>query len=107
MKISNVLSRRNRILLRELIITDFKLRYQGSALGFFLGAACVKYRDVVYTGSELIAKILLLNPTTQTVQDARYNLVTHQTITTRGLTSSDLVTAIYFRKNSDYFAERI
>lgn len=34
MKISNVLSRRNRILLRELVITDFKLRYQGSALGY-------------------------------------------------------------------------
>lgn len=34
MKISNVLSRRNRILLRELVITDFKLRYQGSVLGY-------------------------------------------------------------------------
>lgn len=34
MKLSNVLSRKNRILLRELIVTDFKLRYQGSALGY-------------------------------------------------------------------------
>ncbi|MDB5160592.1 MAG: polysaccharide permease [Candidatus Saccharibacteria bacterium] len=34
MKLSNVFSRRNRILLRELVITDFKLRYQGSALGY-------------------------------------------------------------------------
>lgn len=34
MKISNIMSRRNRILLRELVITDFKLRYQGSALGY-------------------------------------------------------------------------
>lgn len=33
MKLSNIFSRRNRILLRELVITDFKLRYQGSALG--------------------------------------------------------------------------
>jgi len=33
MKLSNILSRKNRILLRELVITDFKLRYQGSALG--------------------------------------------------------------------------
>jgi len=33
MRISNVFSRRNRILLRELVVTDFKLRYQGSALG--------------------------------------------------------------------------
>ena len=34
MKLSNILSRRNRILLRELVVTDFKLRYQGSALGY-------------------------------------------------------------------------
>lgn len=34
MKLSNVFSRRNRILLRELVITDFKLRYQGSVLGY-------------------------------------------------------------------------
>ncbi|HYG83462.1 MAG TPA: ABC transporter permease [Verrucomicrobiae bacterium] len=34
MKISNIFSRRNRILLRELVVTDFKLRYQGSALGY-------------------------------------------------------------------------
>jgi len=34
MKISNILNRRNRILLRELVVTDFKLRYQGSTLGY-------------------------------------------------------------------------
>ena len=34
MKLSNALSRHNRILLRELVITDFKLRYQGSVLGY-------------------------------------------------------------------------
>jgi ABC-2 type transport system permease protein len=34
MKISNILSRRNRILLAELVRTDFKLRYQASALGY-------------------------------------------------------------------------
>lgn len=34
MKISNIFSRRNRILLRELVVTDFKLRYQGSILGY-------------------------------------------------------------------------
>lgn len=35
MKLSNIFSRRNRILLRELVVTDFKLRYQGSVLGVF------------------------------------------------------------------------
>ncbi len=34
MSLKNVFSRRNRILLRELVVTDFKLRYQGSALGY-------------------------------------------------------------------------
>lgn len=34
MKLSNLFTRRNRILLRELVITDFKLRYQGSVLGY-------------------------------------------------------------------------
>lgn len=34
MKISNIFSRRNRILLRELVVTDFRLRYQGSVLGY-------------------------------------------------------------------------
>ena len=34
MKLSNILSRRNRILLAELVRTDFKLRYQASTLGY-------------------------------------------------------------------------
>ncbi|MGY4893772.1 MAG: ABC transporter permease [Candidatus Saccharimonadota bacterium] len=34
MKLSNIFSKRNRVLLRELVITDFKLRYQGSMLGY-------------------------------------------------------------------------
>ena len=34
MKISNIMSKKNRVLLRELVITDFKLRYQGSVLGY-------------------------------------------------------------------------
>ena len=34
MNFSNILSHRNRILLRELVVTEFKLRYQGSVLGY-------------------------------------------------------------------------
>lgn len=34
MKIPNVLNKKNRILLKELTKTDFKLRYQGSVLGY-------------------------------------------------------------------------
>lgn len=34
MKASNIFSKKNKVLLRELVITDFKLRYQGSVLGY-------------------------------------------------------------------------
>ncbi|MFZ2126029.1 MAG: ABC transporter permease [Candidatus Microsaccharimonas sp.] len=34
MRFSNTFSRKNRILIRQLVITDFKLRYQGSVLGY-------------------------------------------------------------------------
>ena len=34
MSIPHILSKRNRILLKELVKTDFKLRYQGSVLGY-------------------------------------------------------------------------
>jgi len=34
MSLRNILSKRNRALMRELVATDFKLRYQGSALGY-------------------------------------------------------------------------
>lgn len=34
MKLSSIVSKDNQILLRELVVTDFKLRYQGSALGY-------------------------------------------------------------------------
>lgn len=34
MKLSNIFSKKNRVLLRELVSTEFKLRYQDSILGF-------------------------------------------------------------------------
>lgn len=34
MSLQNIFSKKNRALLRELVATDFKLRYQGSALGY-------------------------------------------------------------------------
>lgn len=116
----------------------------GLALAFLLGAAYVKYRDISYiwevilqgafyavpiiypismviAKSEFAAQILLLNPLAQIIQDARYNLVTHQTTTTDGLIDNPFIAAIphiivvvsivvatlYFRKNSKYFAEKV
>ena len=34
MSLQNIFSKKNRALLRELVVTDFKLRYQGSVLGY-------------------------------------------------------------------------
>ena len=34
MKLANILSKKNKVLLTELVKTDFKLRYQGSVLGY-------------------------------------------------------------------------
>ena len=40
----DVFSQKNRILLRELIKTDFKLRYQGSAIGYLWQRIWVCYQ---------------------------------------------------------------
>lgn len=111
-------------------------------ISFFLGAINVKYRDIssiwevfmqalfyavpviypitmVASASPLAAKIFLLNPIAQVIQDVRYFLITDQTITTwnylenrllylipLGLVSLVIILGgIYFRKRSKYFAE--
>lgn len=114
------------------------------ALGvsLFLAAAYVKFRDVSYIWevvlqagfyatpiiyplsmitSDLVQKLLLISPVAQAVQDARFNVVTHTTITSSTLFESfayiaapmvivALVLAggiMYFKKQSKYFAENI
>ena len=74
-------------------------------ISFLLGAINVRYRDItaiwdvltqalfyavpiiypitmIAENSELAAKILLVNPIAQVIQDARYLLITHETVTT-------------------------
>lgn len=114
------------------------------ALGasFFLAAAYVKFRDVgniwdvvlqigfyatpvIYSmtmiTNELFQKILLMNPLAHAIQDARYNVVTQQTITANSLHNGGWYSLIpiviviltlafgvwYFRKESKYFAENL
>ena len=71
--------------------------------------------------SVLVQKLLLLSPIAQAIQEARYNAVTHQTLISSSLFHSlwyiatPLVIvlavlvggAMYFRKESKYFAENI
>lgn len=113
-------------------------------ISFLLGAINVKYRDItsiwdvciqalfyavpiiypitmVASTSTIAAKIILLNPIAQAIQDIRHNLITHETITTWNYISNFwlqilpiiliililIFAAVYFRKKSKYFAENV
>ena len=113
-------------------------------IAFLLGAINVKYRDItsiwdvltqalfyavpiiypismVAESSIMAAKIILLNPITQAIQDIRHNLITPSTVTTWNYIDSFwlqifpitliiiilIFAALYFRKKSKFFAEEI
>lgn len=113
-------------------------------IAFLLGSINVKYRDIgsiwevltqalfycapiiypvsmVADRSILAARIVLLNPISQVIQDVRHNLITDTTITTWNYYGSwwsklipvvivvvlAVVGALYFRKKSKYFAEEV
>ncbi len=114
------------------------------ALAFLLSALYVRFRDInyiwevamqgaffatpimydfgiVFSKSNLVAKILISNPVAQIIQDARYMLITPQTLTSGKVFGSSLgylipitiavvvtvIATIYFRKRSPYFAEEV
>jgi ABC-2 type transport system permease protein len=114
------------------------------ALGFsfLLAALYVKFRDISYiwevvlqagfyatpiiyplsmVPSEFVQKILLLNPMAMAIQDARFNVVTQDTITASSLLSGSLyilvplaITTVvftggvlYFRSQANSFAENL
>lgn len=113
-------------------------------ISFLLGAINVKYRDItsiwdvvtqalfyaipiiypislITATSETVAKILLVNPIAQIIQDARYCLITQQTDTVWNFISTgwiqmipivtviviSILAAIFFRKKSRRFAEEV
>lgn len=122
----------------------FELYVLALGISFLLGAVNVKYRDItsiwdvciqalfyavpiiypitmVASANETAAKIILLDPIAQVVQDARYLLVTDQTVTSWKYLDNPWLMAIpilitvvtlvwgswYFRKKSKRFAEEI
>lgn len=127
------------ILLMPLIILE--LFVFSIALAFFLSAAFVKFRDVSYIWEVIMqgafyatpilyplalipdnaAKILLLNPMAQIIQDARYVMITDKTDTLSSMYQTGyillvplaiavvlaVVAALYFRKSSRNFAENV
>lgn len=111
-------------------------------ISLFLSAAYVKYRDINYIWEVVMQagfyltpilyplsritnhtfqKLIMINPMAQTIQDARYAVVTHQTRTVYQVfdggwhkfipfiivISAFLGGLKYFRKQSKYFAEEI
>jgi ABC-2 type transport system permease protein len=111
-------------------------------LSLILSASYVKYRDVTYIWEVIMQagfyltpiiypltkvpsltfqKIIMLNPMSQAIQDARYSTITHQAATISPLFQGGpykyipyllpvvivLVGIKYFRKQSKYFAENV
>lgn len=120
----------------------FELFIVSLAVAFFLSTAFVKFRDVSYIWDVCIqagfyltpvlyplsripssfAKILILNPLAQILQDARYVLVTKSSITISKLYGGDkliwlipisltvviaIISSTYFRHRSRHFAEEV
>ena len=121
----------------------FELYLLALGLAFLLGSINVKYRDItsiwdvlvqalfyavpiiypvsmVAATSPLAAKIILLNPIAQAIQDIRWSLITHETLTTWNYVQSPaviippllvftilVVGALVFRRKSKFFAEEV
>ncbi len=123
-------------------LTLLELYVFALGVSLFLAAAFVKYRDISYVWEVLlqagfyatpilysiamipnvtIQKLMFMNPVAQAIQDARYEVVTHETITAQRvfhggwyglipyiITLLVLIFGVwYFRKESKYFAENI
>ncbi len=122
-------------------IVIFELFLFSLALAFFLSALFVRLRDINYVWEVFMqgafyatpviypvtmlpasaAKILLLNPVAQMIQDLRYMLVTTKTPTISSIYGNNWIRLVpvaivifftimavwYFRKNSPKFAEEI
>lgn len=122
----------------------FEIYLLSLGISLLLGAINVKYRDItsiwdviiqalfyavpiiypismIANTSELAAKVILINPISQAIQDIRYFLITDQTVTSWNFISSPFIKAIpivlvfviliwgalYFRKKSKFFAEEV
>ncbi len=118
----------------------FEIYILGLGLSLILATAFVKFRDISYIWevilqagfyatpilyplslipNELFQKILLMNPMAQAIQDARYAVVTHETLTIHNIVTTDIyrliplslpfvflaIGLLYFRREAKNFAE--
>ncbi|HEX5798201.1 MAG TPA: ABC transporter permease [Candidatus Saccharimonadales bacterium] len=113
----------------------------GLGMSLILATAFVKFRDVKYIWEvvlqagfyatpilyplnlvpEAFQKVLILSPMAQSIQDARYSVVTHETLTIYGVYGSSIyrlipiaipivllvIGVLYFKKQAGNFAEDI
>lgn len=120
----------------------FEIYIYSFGLSLLLSALFVKYRDISYVWevslqglfyltpiiypmslitNKTVQKLLFMNPMGQAVQDARYALVTHETVTIKQVFNGGwyallplgivviifIIGFMYFKKESKYFAENI
>jgi ABC-2 type transport system permease protein len=130
----------NMVILLPLLFLEVYLFALG--ISFFLSAAFVKYRDISYIWEVIIQagfyitpilyplsritnvtfqKLIILNPMAQALQDARYVLITKQTLISSHIFNGGwheyipysivvlvlIIGILYFRKQSKYFGENI
>jgi ABC-2 type transport system permease protein len=89
--------------------------------GAFFAIPIMYAFSLVISKSELLAKVLISNPIAQIIQDARYMLITTKTDTVYSVFGSawayaipavvvivtGIFAAVYFKKQSPYFAENV
>ncbi len=121
----------------------FELYLLSLGIAFLLGSINVKYRDItsiwdvlvqalfyavpiiypiamIAENSSIAAKIILINPIAQTIQDIRFNLITDQTVTIWNYIGTPyafipilivlallIIGALVFRRRSKFFAEEV
>lgn len=127
-----------------LIPSIIELFILGLSIAFFLAAATIKLRDIGYIWELILqagfyatpifypismvmeysldaAKVMMLNPMAQIIQDARYAVISAETPTTWSMIDSPVIAlipviavvglfvfaSIYFRSRSPYFAEEV
>ncbi len=125
-----------------LLLTIVQIYVLALGMSLFLSAAFVKYRDITYIWEvgiqgffyltpilysisrikdPVLLKMLFLNPMAQAIQDARYALVTHETVTVNNVLHNSIfrllpyiltivvliIGVLYFRRESKYFGENI
>lgn len=89
--------------------------------GLFYATPIIYPLEMVISTNKTAGTVLLLSPVAQTIQDARYNAISQQVLTTWSqvddmllqvippaiVVATVILAVVYFRKNQKYFAENV